>query len=269
MSFTQTDNSNYFKIWSPNMAYILGFFTGDGCLSTSSNGYRIVFMIHPKDVEILEFIKNEINPNRIIRYSNPLNKDLNKRYKKCSLFIGNQTICNDIISLGFKLRKTYNMSKIAIPEEFKYDYLRGLFDADGSLAICNRKESNLKRYIWSITSYESNFLKSLREDYNNIGRIDVFDNKISWKIDKQLEIREICDKMYNGNFCLNRKYLRYINMPKTKTNIKYSMFGESKYIYDWAHDNRCQSSPRNFFKRLGRGWTFEKAFLKPEKRYKI
>lgn len=58
-------------------------------------------------------------------------------------------------------------------------------------------------------------------------------------------------------------------MPKTKTNIKYSMFGESKYIYDWAHDNRCQSSPRNFFKRLGRGWTFEKAFLKPEKRYKI
>lgn len=57
-------------------------------------------------------------------------------------------------------------------------------------------------------------------------------------------------------------------MPQNKDHKIYTLFGESKSIYNWAHDIRCKPSPRNFFKRIGRGWNFEKAFLKPEKEYK-
>lgn len=262
ISYTKTDNKDYFKKWSHNMAYILGFFTGDGCLYIKNNRYSITFSISEKDIEILEFIRNQINKNRNITLSSPIDKRSNKISYKCNLYIGNKEICNDLVSIGYYNRKTYNMPKIVVPEKFKPDFLRGLFDADGSLAVCNRKESYQKRYTWSISNINLDFLQYLKENFgNNLGKIITYKNKAFWRIDRELDIREICDYIYNGNFCLKRKYDIYQKMPKSKNNQKYELFGEEKYIYDWAKDKRCKTNSRNFLQRIRKGWSFKEAFL--------
>lgn len=51
MSIFVDVNKNFFKIWSPEMAYILGFFTADGCLTVNPRGsHYIEFVCNDKDV---------------------------------------------------------------------------------------------------------------------------------------------------------------------------------------------------------------------------
>lgn len=50
-------DEDFFKIWSSNMAYILGIITTDGCLVEDGNGYNGLD-ITSKGKELLEQIKS-------------------------------------------------------------------------------------------------------------------------------------------------------------------------------------------------------------------
>ncbi len=52
-----TVNEDYFKTWSNNMAYILGFFVADGCITKDLQ--TIIFV--QKDIEILHNLRKELN----------------------------------------------------------------------------------------------------------------------------------------------------------------------------------------------------------------
>ena len=56
-------NEDYFKKWSSEMAYILGFILADGCIIEGTHkGYSgaLKFGVHPKDIDILEKIKKQL-----------------------------------------------------------------------------------------------------------------------------------------------------------------------------------------------------------------
>ncbi|PIP28260.1 MAG: hypothetical protein COX29_02045 [Candidatus Moranbacteria bacterium CG23_combo_of_CG06-09_8_20_14_all_35_22] len=51
MPIHKTKNENFFKKWSPEMAYVLGFFAADGCMIKNNRGaYFIEFQITDKDI---------------------------------------------------------------------------------------------------------------------------------------------------------------------------------------------------------------------------
>lgn len=52
-------NEDFFKCWSPNMAYILGFFLADGVVS----GEAQTVSIAQKEFEILDQIRHEMESN--------------------------------------------------------------------------------------------------------------------------------------------------------------------------------------------------------------
>jgi hypothetical protein len=60
------NNEEFFSKWSKDMAYILGFVTADGYVSDVK--WCVQISLQERDVEILEYIKKCISPERPIYY---------------------------------------------------------------------------------------------------------------------------------------------------------------------------------------------------------
>ena len=80
-------NENYFNVIdTPNKAYVLGWIVSDGYVSKN----KLVFGL--KDLEILEFIKKELDSNHKISESSVYDKRTKKTYKQYRLQICSKKI---------------------------------------------------------------------------------------------------------------------------------------------------------------------------------
>lgn len=238
--YNKTDNSDFFKTWSSDMAYILGFYTGDGCISKNGNRLFLSFSILEKDIEILEFIRNKINPNRPInRYAKTQKSGYISNF--ASFKTTNETICRDILNMGFKLNKTYNMVLPNIPNEFKPDYLRGYFDADGCADLNNKRAR--------ISCIDNLFLEKIKTETINSGKIVKGKGTYDWEFSNEENINLFKNYIYNGNFCLQRKNI-ILNSLSFRKKTKIQAFGESKTAGEWSKDKRCNVSESCISKRF-------------------
>lgn len=118
-------NNDFFKSWNCNMAYVLGFFCADGCM-TSPNGRgesRVSFS--SKDVDILESIRNAMgSDHKIHKYGNGF-----------QLVVGNGIIYADLIELGLTPKKSLTLQFPEVPDKYLMSFVRGVFDGDGSFGI--------------------------------------------------------------------------------------------------------------------------------------
>ncbi|HDX9577370.1 TPA: hypothetical protein ROX88_000862 [Bacillus pseudomycoides] len=137
-------NEDYFKTWSNNMAYILGFFVADGVIVKTCH----TVSFSQKEKEILEDIKKEINSHH------PL--CTNKNTGVYMLNLNSKTMKNDLIDLhGITPCKSFDVQFPYVPEEFLHHFIRGYFDGDGHV--------NPKRYFVSFVSGSHLFMNSLKE----------------------------------------------------------------------------------------------------------
>ncbi|MGG0277323.1 LAGLIDADG family homing endonuclease [Bacillus rhizoplanae] len=135
-------NEDYFKTWSNNMAYILGFFVADGVIAKNSH----TVSISQKEKEILEDMKKKINSNH------PLYK--NKNTGVYMLNLNSKITKNDLIDLhGITPCKSYDVQFPYVPEEHLHHFIRGYFDGDGYV--------NYQRYTVSFVGGSHGFMKSL------------------------------------------------------------------------------------------------------------
>ena len=139
-------NEDYFKKWSSNMAYILGFIFADGgIVKITHNGSsdKLGFGQNKKDVDILRKIKQMLSAEQALSPSG--------NYAHFSIF--SQVIVDDLKKLGVLYRKSFRKSRgkiPKIPKKYIRDFIRGIVDGDGSisfdkkgyptLSICGRKE---------------------------------------------------------------------------------------------------------------------------------
>ena len=101
-------------------AYILGYITGDGCVTPR------VFSISSKDVENLYHMRAEMQGKGGIGYA-----------KETGVYTYQQNspaICEKLISYGIGPNKTYLLEKVTaeIPPDLVHHFVRGYFDSDGS-----------------------------------------------------------------------------------------------------------------------------------------
>jgi hypothetical protein len=126
-------NDDFFKIWSHNMAYVLGFWMADGCMY----GKNIIFSQHVKDKDLLFAIAKEMGAtNPVITKGN---------YSK--LVISSEILAKDLVKLGGKERKSLDIDFPNIPEEFLPDFIRGLWDGDGCISYNKRAKAYSSNYI--------------------------------------------------------------------------------------------------------------------------
>jgi intein/homing endonuclease len=135
-------NHNYFKDWNPSMAYILGWIYSDGCLDKERSVIRITVQLSDKD--ILEFIQKELCGGGIYIYQN-----------RVDFVITSKELFNDLLAIGLHPCKSLTITFPSIPKEYKRDFIRGVFDGDGSIIDFG---SSLK---FQITSGSSDFINGL------------------------------------------------------------------------------------------------------------
>ena len=124
-------NSNFFKTWSNDMAYILGFIVTDGCLAEHKNGYHGLNITN-KNRDILKKILTIMDSNHKISVKS---RGGIPKLKYFQMQIRDRTIYADLLNLGLTPRKSKIVRMPNVPSEFLGDFIRGCFDGDGSVNV--------------------------------------------------------------------------------------------------------------------------------------
>lgn len=180
------------------MAYILGFITADGNVYKST----LSIEINIKDLEILEFIKNELSKDTPIKTT--------KGGKYCRIRFNSKHIIWSLKKYNVIPNKTNNFKlDFTIPNEYFSDYLRGFFDGDGW--VCCRRNT----IEFGLCSKSEQTLLKIKELCGNLGRVRQVNKNIHtlYVLDAEsksaLNIRDI---MYASNgFSLSRKREKFFS----------------------------------------------------------
>ncbi len=269
-------NHDYFKKWSHNMAYILGLWFADGCVY---RGTIFSITLHKKDKYMLELIFQEMKSNY------PIYKCTNSNCYHIQ--ITSESICNDIVRLGGKERKSLDVKFPKVPKKYLSDFIRGVFDGDGWIS----KASRYNQYKCGIVSGSKNFMESLcfvlRKNIKNFGCKVRFlkpgnkiINGILWKSSGiyRLDIgindtRRFRSFIYSRNtkFKLTRKYKifkkigviknryltqKFITFKDIKNRIKNFKFKNQQEWRKYAQKyNDVPNNPQKVYKKSGWcGW---------------
>jgi biotin operon repressor len=141
---------DYFdNIDTPEKAYILGILASDGNIAKN----MIRLRIHPKDIEIINFIRQEVNYLKEPR----INKN-SYGTKTASLSFRSSKIKDSLFRLGFSYNKTYSNLFIPVTDNLTRYFILGLFDGDGSIFYTKfvrksgpRSGEQIEKYRFSYT----------------------------------------------------------------------------------------------------------------------
>lgn len=211
MPIYKTKNENFFKKWSPEMAYVLGFFVADGCMIKNKRGAHFIeFQI--TDKELLEEIKKLFGSSHKISI---LNK--NAKWKTAyRLQIGSKEIFNDLLMLGITPNKSKKIKLPEIPKRYLCHFVRGYFDGDGNVTYGYFKKSDRKnksKTFLTRFSSGSKFIlidlkKILDKLINTKGSLYRVKDR-SWKLNYSAnDSRKLFDFMYKCKKIKNMVYLK-------------------------------------------------------------
>jgi len=215
MPIFKTKNENFFKIWSSEMAYVLGFFTADGNMIRNRRGAHFIeFQITDKD--LLEDIKNTFKSDHKISIRK-------RKFPQKTIYrlqIGSKEIFNDLIKLGLTQNKSKTIDLPFVPNNYFADFVRGYFDGDGciSCGIYNRKDRKSKNYLFGsrFTSGSKIFLESLLKRFWDNAIIEggfIYDKNRSFDLVLSTnDTKKLFGFMYNdtkNSLFLKRKYNKF------------------------------------------------------------
>lgn len=206
-------NKLFFKTWSSEMAYVLGFFAADGYITVNKRGGQF-WSIQITDENLLKKIRFTIGSNHKIGERSPRKVTEKTQYR---LQIGSIEMCNDLRRLGYDGNKTKSMSVPFVPNKFLADFARGYFDGDGNVWIgysYKNGEKMCRTIRVSFTSCSKIFLNGLRERLTElkIGKGNLFFKKpnayrLSYSVNDSIKLYKVMYFCYpvNDLFLLRKK----------------------------------------------------------------
>lgn len=194
--------------WSADFAYAIGLIVSDG--NVSRDGRTISFA--SKDVDqiknFLKALKLE-NPIRIV-IGGLKNKTLRTQFSDVCFW-------NFLNSIGIHPNKSKTIGHVSIPKDFMSDFVRGVFDGDGSFYSYwdKRWKSSLMFYV-SIASASKVFIDWIRNEIEELVGIKGHfsappSTGTTWQLKyAKSEATLLIGKMYEKSDCLalNRKRLK-------------------------------------------------------------
>lgn len=178
-------NFNFFDIWTPDLAYLLGLLAADGCVR--DNGFINFVSL---DIELLKFVRDKISPTTPI-------SDNNRRVIFWSVDLRDKLISFGIVPRKSKIIKFPTF----ISDNILPDFIRGVLDGDGSIDKIGRISfcSGSRIFLVGLVNALKNWNISCSIYAHTRSFIIYINVKNSIQLAKLL---------YNGNFCLKRKYRR-------------------------------------------------------------
>ncbi|MBE3094324.1 MAG: hypothetical protein IMZ52_04775 [Actinobacteria bacterium] len=197
-------NNNFFDEWSPEMAYVLGYWFADGDISRmykeSKNPYKR-FKLTSIDNEHLNKIK------LLMKSKHKLWKDKTDCY---ALAFCSSKIYDRIVELGGCERKSLVAKFPFVPDEFVRHFIRGYFDGDGSVYFGGSKVPfasflGTKDFLTILSNY-----LCYNVDIEKMGNIYRMTYSGEYAV-------KVLDYMYrDSKLFLSRKFDRYLKCMKWK-----------------------------------------------------
>ncbi|MGC4375792.1 LAGLIDADG family homing endonuclease [Fictibacillus sp. Mic-4] len=139
-------NVDFFKTWSPEMAYVLGFVLTDGAINGNT------FSIAQKDIDILQRINSAMQSNF------PIKKRKNGKSFIYALSISRKEMVDDLRRLGLTEKKSLTVEFPMVPDRYLNHFIRGVIDGDGWVQD--------RGYVMNVTSGSLLFAYHLHENFN-------------------------------------------------------------------------------------------------------
>jgi hypothetical protein len=188
----RTLDQDFFKEWSPNMAYVLGYFAADGSmLKNNRGGYYIEFT--STDRILLEHVQKATGSTH--KLTQRMEDARNQPHWKASyrIQIGSKEWFQDLEKLGFTQNKSNTLQFPNVPDEHLAHFVRGYFDGDGCAYFNKLKYADRNNLRWVLvtlfTSGSKSFLEKLHSALRENGIVG----------------GSICDKMRGFELKLSHK----------------------------------------------------------------
>ena len=150
-------DTDFFKIWSHDMAYVLGFMYADGNLVKTTRGTHFI-AIYSADHELLEQFK------LLFKSEHSIHQRTTSSGKVSRIQIGSKEWFYDLQRIGLTPGKAKIMTLPKIPDAYIGDFIRGYFDGDGNVwsgQIHKNRQKQQKTLQVAFTSGSSGFLYDL------------------------------------------------------------------------------------------------------------
>lgn len=189
--------------WSKKLAYAVGLFATDGCLS--KDGRHLDFT--SKDIEQVNNFKKCLNLKTKIGWKRSGFSE--KIYPRIQF--GDVRLYRWLESIGIYSNKSKTIDKLNIPDKYFYDFLRGCHDGDGCFySYWDPRWKSSFMYYLQFTSASRSHLEWIRNKNEQLigvsGKIKQGSRALVLVYAKKAS-KEIISKMYRDNkcICLSRK----------------------------------------------------------------
>ena len=197
-------NHDFFKKWTPEMAYVLGYFAADGSMIRNNRGAHFIeFTSIDKSLVLL--VRRALSSSHTIsvRLARLSTHKISYRIQ-----IGSKEMFTDLKNFGFMQNKSNTIRLPKIPQGYFGDFVRGYFDGDGSVFIDDKKKRLL--VVFCCGSY--GYLENLSESLAKLAQVK-----------KQRVIKG------NRSFQIKYSTLEAIKLYKFMYNTEAALFLERKY----------------------------------------
>ncbi len=196
------------ETWRPDLAYAIGLLASDGCLSSDG----LLIDLTSNEREQLENYSKCLGVNFTIG-----EKKANHGIKYLRVQFKNRIFYNFLLSIGLTRKKSLTLNKLAIPDKYFFDFLRGLFDGDGcSYSYWDPRWKSSFMFYVGFTSGSKDFIYWIRQEIKNKIGINGHITKSKRKNPcyqikyAKNEAIKLIQQMYKNNkcVCLSRKRLK-------------------------------------------------------------
>lgn len=220
---------------SPEKAYWLGFFYADAYNCGKTNTFSLTLKDEDYDhlVKLCNFVGLPVN--KIKKYNSHIKE---KEYPTCCVRLYSKHLCDKMTELGCPQAKSFI---IKYPEwldsKYNIDFIRGMFDGDGSLA---RRENN--EWKWSLATtkecgeYIQNIILKDLSIIVNLSYISKTNNN-TYELESNgnEKVLKLADYLYKDcGVKLDRKYNKYLELiaqqnNRTFSRVAYKVSEEEKF----------------------------------------
>lgn len=189
------------NITGPNLWYLVGLITSDGCLSKDGRHIDIT----ASDRSYLLQLKKVTGLSNKISVKYGANKSIAYRIQ-----FANRAFYDFLLSIGLTAHKSLTLGPLSIAEEYFYDFLRGLIDGDGGIQRWIHKSNKMEQWNLRVCSGSKKFLEWLSNKIKVIlgvkgGLYDEGKNRFRLKYGKMAARVIISRCYYKDAFGLKRK----------------------------------------------------------------
>ncbi|MAG40206.1 hypothetical protein CMI41_04540 [Candidatus Pacearchaeota archaeon] len=213
-------NKDFFKIWSSDMAYILGFSCADGNVHERTLAWELT----DKHISNLKLLKSF---NKAMRSNYPIKK----RKNSYRLRVSNSYLIEDIKKLGIIPNKKKILKFPHVPKRYLSHFLRGFLDGDGWVVTRIRK-NGAKEICAGFSNGSKEFTERLIDSLRIVG-LEKFNPRKRVKLTKK-GIETYCYQLefYSNNA---NKLLEFTHGNLSDEDIrlerKYKKFLDSKKFF--------------------------------------